>query len=247
MGKNKTIQYLKYAIGEIMLVVVGILIALNINNRNEEHKRSSQEHEILLSLKSDFLGSKERLLATMNMQREVVRKSSALIQIHQKKMSLPINDSIKIYLAYGAFAWYRAELITGAYDALLNTGDSELIKNRELIRKLTEYFSILNLGFEDHENSMNLLNNMEIIAAPFILPLALPKLKKRIGLDTLSSPNELEAIKSLMNLDAFFGYLYRKTVSESLRYTIQQDLFARIEDIVSILNKELSTRKITKG
>jgi len=38
MGKNKTGKYLKYAIGEIILVVIGILIALQINNWNESKK-----------------------------------------------------------------------------------------------------------------------------------------------------------------------------------------------------------------
>ncbi len=38
MEKNKTGKYLKYAIGEIILVVTGILIALQINNLNEQRK-----------------------------------------------------------------------------------------------------------------------------------------------------------------------------------------------------------------
>ena len=42
MGKNKTGKYLKYAIGEIILVVIGILIALSINNWNEERKNNLQ-------------------------------------------------------------------------------------------------------------------------------------------------------------------------------------------------------------
>ena len=243
---NMFLKYSRYAVGEIILVVVGILIALQLNNWNEERKRSSQEHNILLSLKSDFEDSKERLLFTMEAQNEVVRKSNALVLIHQKNIPLPPNDSIKDYLVFGAFGWYRAELITGAYDALLNTGNSELIKNRDLIRKLAEYHSIVNSGFEDQENSMNLLINMELIAAPVVLPLALPLLNKRIGLDMKASPKEGEAIAYLMEQDAFFGLLYEKTLLEHLRYTIQQDVLARIEEILSILNKELGNRNLAK-
>ena len=47
MEQNKTGKYFKYAIGEIVLVVIGILIALSINNWNEERKISSEEHKWL--------------------------------------------------------------------------------------------------------------------------------------------------------------------------------------------------------
>lgn len=83
--ENKVSKYLLYAFGEIVLVVVGILIALSINNWNEERKRSSQEHKILLDLASDFKESKQRLVATLNMQIGVVQKSRALILAYEGK------------------------------------------------------------------------------------------------------------------------------------------------------------------
>ncbi|NNC44454.1 MAG: hypothetical protein HKN99_01055 [Winogradskyella sp.] len=43
MEQNKTGKYFKYAIGEIILVVIGILIALQINNWNEQRKEKQQE------------------------------------------------------------------------------------------------------------------------------------------------------------------------------------------------------------
>jgi len=52
--ENKTGKYLKYAIGEIVLVVIGILIALQINNWNENQKKAEQEHFILEKLKFDI-------------------------------------------------------------------------------------------------------------------------------------------------------------------------------------------------
>ncbi|WP_052461229.1 DUF6090 family protein [Psychroserpens mesophilus] len=52
--ENKTGKYLKYAIGEIVLVVIGILIALQINNWNENSKERYVEQEYLVSLKEEF-------------------------------------------------------------------------------------------------------------------------------------------------------------------------------------------------
>ena len=54
MDKNKTGKYLKYAIGEIILVVIGILIALSINNWNESRKELNSELQLYSNLLSDL-------------------------------------------------------------------------------------------------------------------------------------------------------------------------------------------------
>jgi len=51
---NKTSKYLKYAIGEIVLVVIGILIALQINNWNTGRLERLEEKKILISVKKDL-------------------------------------------------------------------------------------------------------------------------------------------------------------------------------------------------
>ncbi|WP_417200046.1 DUF6090 family protein [Bizionia sp.] len=51
---GKTARYFKYAIGEIILVVIGILIALSINNWNENRKHASAEQEFFKSIKNDL-------------------------------------------------------------------------------------------------------------------------------------------------------------------------------------------------
>lgn len=51
MENNKTGKYLKYAVGEIVLVVIGILIALQINNWNETRKQDKAEKEFITSVK----------------------------------------------------------------------------------------------------------------------------------------------------------------------------------------------------
>jgi len=246
LSEGKTGKYIIYAIGEIVLVVIGILIALQLNKLNEERNRANQEHKILGSLKSDFLESKVRLENTMFQQIRSVNQSIALIQIYEDKMPMPINDTIVKYLQFGAYSWYRAEMVTGAYDALINTGNSELIKNDKLTKLLAEYFSIVNSTFEDHESSMNHIYSMQKIAESTLLPLAEPSLKKWIGLDTIRNPNEDAALKFLFEQDAFFGHLYFKTILEHLRYTIQQDLLTRIEEILSIINNELDPLKESK-
>ncbi|HEY5688165.1 MAG TPA: DUF6090 family protein [Yeosuana sp.] len=237
--ENKTGKYLKYAIGEIVLVVIGILIALQINNWNEERKRLRQENTILLSLKFDFLESKNRLQETMKQQKVSINRCIALIEMFEGKRPIAPNDTIKKFLTFGAYTWFREELVTGAYDALINAGDSELIKNDELTRDMAEFFSIAKSDFEDQESSMNALYNMKKIAETTLIPLAYSEIRNRIGLDTIRNPYEAESIKFLFKQDAFFGHLFEKTGLEYLRYSIQQDLLFRIEQILTILSEEI--------
>ena len=239
IDKNKIGKYLKYATGEILLVMIGILLALQVSNWKEYRNQRNQEYEILQSLKRDFHESKDRLLATMFMQKDVIRKSSNLIKMYEGKMPKSINDSIMNYINFGAFSWYRSEPVTGAYDAFINSGNSELISNDQLTKLLAEYFSLVKSGFEDQENSMNLLNSMQNILAPVRVHLRLLKAGPRIGLDTLRSPKEDSAIDFLFKQDAFFGNLLNKTIVENLRYNIQKEMLIQITEILFILNKEI--------
>ncbi|WP_353779304.1 DUF6090 family protein [Winogradskyella sp. 3972H.M.0a.05] len=52
--KGKTTQYLKYAFGEIILVMIGILLALQVNNWNEDRKLKTQLNTILKTIKEDL-------------------------------------------------------------------------------------------------------------------------------------------------------------------------------------------------
>ncbi|MEP0131877.1 MAG: DUF6090 family protein [Eudoraea sp.] len=82
MEKNKTGKYLKYAIGEILLVVVGILIALQINNWNELRKTHLQDLEFLNNLKVE-------LSVDISALRE--RKS------HYQRINDNIKNTIKLF------------------------------------------------------------------------------------------------------------------------------------------------------
>jgi hypothetical protein len=61
LQEGMVINYLKYAIGEIFLVVIGILIALSINNWNEANKNAKREHAFLTNLQQDLRSDSLRL------------------------------------------------------------------------------------------------------------------------------------------------------------------------------------------
>ena len=66
--ENRVSKYMLYAIGEIVLVVIGILIALQVNNYNEQRKQNQVELTVLKELKNDLLFSSEEIDAIITKQ-----------------------------------------------------------------------------------------------------------------------------------------------------------------------------------
>jgi len=89
--ENKTKTYFKYAIGEIVLVVIGILIALSINNWNETNKNEREQIVFLNNLKNDLKNDLIQLDQILKFQKEKLSKVNEL-----KYQLLSIKDFEKI-------------------------------------------------------------------------------------------------------------------------------------------------------
>ncbi|MDO1501186.1 DUF6090 family protein [Winogradskyella maritima] len=138
MENKKTSRYFKYAIGEIILVVIGILIALQINNWNEIQKTNTWEKRFLKDLRNELKNDYEQLTAVYNMQ---INKGNAnrnvleLIKTATKDDKAMI-DSVYAIAQYGNRTFFPT---TGVYDSALSAGKIENIKNDSL------KYGILNL------------------------------------------------------------------------------------------------------
>tara|TARA_R110000787_G_scaffold32138_6_gene84930 strand:+ start:3659 stop:3889 length:231 start_codon:yes stop_codon:yes gene_type:complete len=76
--------------------------------------------------------------------------------MEQEKLSDNL-DFIRYYFDEGTWSWYRHEPVTGTYDALIASNNLGLIKNTELKHALAKF--VAELGFKDHEESMDRINN----------------------------------------------------------------------------------------
>jgi hypothetical protein len=92
LNENKFSKYLIYAIGEIILVVIGILIALQINNWNEEHKIEKEEIGILNNLLESLYSAKEQCNSEILKENQL--KESLLIALgkNSNKNKFGINS-----------------------------------------------------------------------------------------------------------------------------------------------------------
>jgi len=138
MKKNKTGKYLKYAIGEILLVVIGILIALQINNWNEERKAKAQERDILLEIKDNLHADINNFRDRIDDGNQTVNYIDLLIKhIEEKK---EYNDSLARYF-FIPVLMEGFNNSTSGYETLKSMGIEKV--NSNLIKKsLANYYDV---------------------------------------------------------------------------------------------------------
>ena len=83
LSGNKFSKYLLYAVGEILLVVIGILIALQVDNWNEKRKASNAEHELLINLKKELIKNRDLLAEAMFYTDKSMSGMRQVVEIYQ--------------------------------------------------------------------------------------------------------------------------------------------------------------------
>ena len=142
---NKPLKYMRYAIGEIVLVVIGILIALQINNWNDERKvkmeteaiRQSNLKEIYNDLKKDVIN----LDIIINQLQEQKDGATYFLEILESK-DQHINDSIKFFrtqfIVSNSIAVDRTQ---NTWDNLNASGQLLSLKEDDLTKELFDYYN----------------------------------------------------------------------------------------------------------
>lgn len=133
---DKTRKYFLYAIGEIALVVIGILIALQINNWNEYRIEREMERDLLIQLKSEYESNLEQLDEKITMRSNMTDAAMRLMA-YIDDPDISNEDSIYTYI--------DVTLIVPTFDPIVNdiisSGRIQLIQNNELRSILTRWTS----------------------------------------------------------------------------------------------------------
>jgi len=252
LTENKFNKYLLYAVGEIILVVIGIVIALQINNSNELRKEKNEEALILSDLKEDLIATRLNFLETIKNQERVILRCRDLIDAIETQDYSIHPDTIREYIRRGAFSHHREEAIMGSYEAIIGSGKTSIIKNKELLTVLANFSSQYKAGFEDETKSDNLLNLMMMDSKDFFSALSDRGLRSTIALKKDYTLKEKEiAVKNLYENESFLAYLLQKTRWETIRVIYQKNLLKSLNKVLYQFNfneitpeKELYTRYI---
>lgn len=150
LAKNEISKYLAYAIGEIILVVIGILIALQINNWNQAKKDQRALNEYLIKIKShtyEDLAQLEEITAGRKLILESCKK--ARISILDKTE----EENLFLFLGSGAaFAEYYFKPNSGGYESLKNSQYFGKINNTPLDSLLARYHGLVEIIAENEKN-----------------------------------------------------------------------------------------------
>ena len=149
-SEGKVANYFGYAIGEILLIVVGILLALQISEWNQNRKDRSEETQILLRLKADFEDNQEKLKIWREQNEEVSTGVRTLLEMIEPEPTSYADDEIRNYMA--KVGWNPTYIPnTGTINSLLSSGKIALISNDSLNHRLNTWPSIM----EEYTNLMD--------------------------------------------------------------------------------------------
>jgi hypothetical protein len=143
LTENKFSKYLLYAIGEIVLVVIGILIALQINNWNENRKINSQEQELLEGLKVEFTINFNRLEKVLQFHEKSIKSANEIMTYFNKEISgIPKSkfDSLQFHIQN---VW-TFNPRKGLLNSVITSGQITLISNVELKNQLASFEDMVN-------------------------------------------------------------------------------------------------------
>lgn len=127
LKENRLTRYLIYAVGEILLVVIGILIALQINNWNTERSNRAREVKYLTGIKADFAVDLNNLAVLIeDKQRKI---SSAWLLLNTAPPTNVADIRSLDSLSHNVFAWQTFVPSTKTLDELIGSGNLSFITN----------------------------------------------------------------------------------------------------------------------
>ena len=219
MEKNKTGKYFKYALGEIALVVIGILIALQINNWNEGRKEKLQEISYLTGIKTDLEVDLARIESGINRYHRKISRLHFLDSTFRlpgdfTPLKLTLDDiSVRNMINRGA----GFIPTMGSYKVLTSNASAGLIKNTELLQMIQElYESRTVVGaslYEDIKRRQDYVGQKYAIEHKHLSAKAF----------FIDNPNKKEVL-------ADFDYYYRHLRLYYLNLRNMRDLIEKIRD-----------------
>lgn len=225
MGENKTGRYIMYALGEIALVVIGILIAVSINNWNEGRKNRLIEQKLLSELKENLQINLSRLDRDLVLEQRTIDAVDLVVNhIDNRK---PYHDSLDVYFGY---AFYAPDIVlsTSAFESIKSRG-FDIIHTDTLRKSILELFDV---SYALLISETVRLENQFWPAS--VLPLTHKHFRKSPNGDT--KPVDYNA---LLNDPVYTNTILDRKGFRMLAIRLKTDAVAQTESTLSLINDAL--------
>ena len=164
-NENKTFKYLKYAVGEVLLIMIGIILALQFQNWNEARKERIEERDILRRISKEVKGNNDNL----TIRREPLQsKAEALDRLRANFETQSFEDpkALLTDVLWGArYGWTHPKIQVFTFEEFQSSGKFSLVQNKELLDLIMGYYST-NEAFVDRADYRS--SDMLHIAADII-------------------------------------------------------------------------------
>lgn len=208
--EGKFRKYLVYAIGEIVLVVIGILIALQINNWNEWRKERVKEREVLSELKENLQRNIEDLNGTLEQARRF--NSSRTLVYSALENNAPYHDTLAEHFLFAGLTINKPTISRSGYEMLQNQG-YEIITSITLRKQIIQLFEGTYATYERKLNGGNVDPLVEDMTRYFRKHFKLlDKPFRRVPLDYTKLVSDNYLIESLKAIKFWEDFLIRDNV-----------------------------------
>ena len=163
--ENKTGKYIKYAIGEIVLVVIGILIALSINNWNQQRIAQNKEKVLLSELHQEFVKNKVQFDIVVSKHQLALDACLSLIRKFPIDLESVKVDSLPVTIFWDLKKKWTFNPSEGIINSLVSTSSFELITDSELRKLLVSWNDVL---VDYQEDELHSKKYVEEVLNPYL-------------------------------------------------------------------------------
>ena len=141
--ENNVSKYLLYAIGEIVLVVIGILIAIQVNNWNENVKNRISEIDYLKRIQRDLEKDLSEFESVKELSKVRINRIFFLQQAFEDFQLVSKSPNYFIESIVQAGYTYMPEISNHSFDELKSSGKIMLIRNQKLRLLIAKYYDLI--------------------------------------------------------------------------------------------------------
>lgn len=235
IASGKVIKFLRYAVAEIFLLVVGILIALQINNWNENLQVKREEHKTLKSLQESIKNNIVEFDTIFDAQ--ILRSQSikeALLTDISEKSSYYLDSLVRRIVSTHTF-----DPSSGVYYSIINSGKLELISNDTLKARISRLYDLVR-DYQESEDEVTAYTEVHLeqyfIENYSIDPMVLAGVRKRTAQEEQN--DKANYVKNITSQKAKNVYILLLKKMENI-FTKGQNLDLEYNSLLNQLETEI--------